>query len=89
MFPPYHSFILFLLIGRRDSRVPELLHSDFFVGYSCLSRQTSYDKGGGLYFKLLIDVYKDGLKYPTRDHGKEYMNFIYIFYLDRKFKCHQ
>ncbi|XP_071128093.1 cell death protein 3-like [Mytilus edulis] len=57
--------------GRRDSRVPELLHSDFFVGYSCLSRQTSYDKGGGLYFKLMIDVYKDGLKYPAKDHSKE------------------
>ncbi|CAG2245346.1 unnamed protein product [Mytilus edulis] len=71
IFPPYYSFILFRLIGRRDSRVPELLHSDFFVGYSCLSRQTSYDKGGGLYFKLMIDVYKDGLKYPAKDHGKE------------------
>ncbi|CAC5374415.1 CASP8 [Mytilus coruscus] len=57
--------------GRRDSRIPELLHSDYFVGYSCLSRQTSYDKGGGIYFKQLIEVYKDGLKYPARDHGKE------------------
>lgn len=56
----------------KPKKCPQPVGKDYYIGFSCLDSESSFAGSNtcGLYFKELIEVFKDGLTRKQEEVGK-------------------
>lgn len=58
-------------VSSQPKKCPEPVKKDYYIGFSCLDLERSFAGNNtcGLYFKELIEVFKDGFTREPKEHG--------------------